>query len=254
MGGARLIEFLHHLRGDFLLIAQDHGLDDFSVGGRRMLPNQRFQAPSEPLQGEFQRAPPVFPQHDDVGRIVDVALDQNAAKAEVALVVEPAGIGEIMRTFQPRPETDDIPVFVGLAGCRVQEDLAFHGQEVLILPDAEHRDGHRCFLAGRPRILRHHAVDLQPSLLHMAEDVPWPRLSIKVLADRQKGHQKHRRRHRDPQYAVMPLPPCDQHAGEGRDQGEQQCRIGNFLQETRTDSRHGGKKKGNKRSLHELIC
>ena len=219
-----------------------------------MVPDQRFQAPAESLQGEFRRVPLILPQHDDVGRVVDEATHPNSPQAKVPLVVETAGVVEIVRNFQFRPEPDDVSVPVRLAGSRVQKDLAFHGNEGLFSPDTENGNGQRRFFAGHPGILRHHAVDFQPALVDMTDDVQRSRLWIEVLMDRQGGHQKHRGRHRRPQNPRMVLPPRKQHDGECRGQPGQQRRIGNFLQETRDDARHGGKEKGNERPLHELIC
>ena len=110
MGGSGTVEFLHDFLWYFLLIPENHRLNDPSFYSRGTTQNGLPDTVTKPFQVFLQRISLITAQDDKLGGVSNGSSQQYFLKPQMGLVVKASGIMEVTGRMETCLETDDISI------------------------------------------------------------------------------------------------------------------------------------------------
>ena len=110
MCGAGPVEFLHDLVRYFLLITEDHGLDDLPIRSRCGLQYGLPDEVAETLHSCSERITGFPPQDDESRGIVDERPRQDPPYTKILFVIKAARVAKVMGESDSRLEADIVSI------------------------------------------------------------------------------------------------------------------------------------------------
>jgi len=149
MRGAGFGKLVAHVLRNGFLIADGHGLQDFSLRGGGVDFQQAFQIQTEAFQLQFKAARGVRADQNNACPVGDKSGNIKAAAVLAALVIEASRIVKALNFLDFRVKTDEISVLKRKVGRYRHANFPRYGCGRLVLKDSPAKNDQRAFSRER---------------------------------------------------------------------------------------------------------